>query len=243
MFFQTIIVSLLALALGLVTCFAGFRLFVILLPIWGFFAGFLATAQAIQQLFGGGFLATISSWVVAVVVGVLFAVVAYLFYYAAIVVLAATVGYELGVGLMAGLGANSGFILFIVGLGLAALFTVAVIVLNLPRVFIIVLTALGGASMILTGILLAFGGVTLETLDVGLVGGFLRSSWLWFLAYLAIVVAGILAQMMVPDTFTVSPYSQGQSSFQAPTSRASMQPEEPVSPATPTADGRESQPA
>lgn len=240
MFFQTVLVSLLMLTLGLAACFAGFRLFVILLPIWGFFAGFISTAQAIQQLFGGGFLATVSSWVIAFVIGVLFAVMAYFFYYAAVIVLAATVGYEIGVGLMAGFGVNAGFIQFIVGLGVALALSVAVIALNLPRVFIIALTALGGASMILTGILLAFGGVTLATLNFGLVGAFVRSSWFWFLVYVAIVVVGIVAQSMVPDTYKLTPYAQEQTSYQAPTVQPTTNtPMQPYSAPTPPSDESE----
>ncbi|HET9981484.1 MAG TPA: hypothetical protein VFQ32_13630, partial [Ktedonobacterales bacterium] len=69
MFFQTVFVALIQILFGLVVCFAGFRLFVVLLPLLALFAGFLVTAQAIQQLFGGGFLATVGSWVFAVVVG------------------------------------------------------------------------------------------------------------------------------------------------------------------------------
>ena len=37
MFFQTVLVSLLLILLGLAMTFAGYRFFVILLPIWGFF--------------------------------------------------------------------------------------------------------------------------------------------------------------------------------------------------------------
>src|SRR5437660_6546166 len=99
MFFQIVFISLLQFVLGLLLCFAGFRLFVILLPVFSFFAGFLLTAQAIQQLFGGGFLATASSWVFGFVVGLLCAAAAYFFFYAAVVILAASAGYELGVGL------------------------------------------------------------------------------------------------------------------------------------------------
>ena len=40
MFFQTVFWSLLIILLGLGLCFAGYRFFMILLPIWGFFAGF-----------------------------------------------------------------------------------------------------------------------------------------------------------------------------------------------------------
>ena len=104
MFFQIVFASLLQILIGLALCFAGFRVFVLILPLFGFFAGFLVTAQAIQELFGGGFLATTSSWVFGLVVGAVFAVASFLFYYAAIVILAGTVGSRLAVGSCRGWG-------------------------------------------------------------------------------------------------------------------------------------------
>ena len=86
MFFQTILVSLIAILLGLALTLGGYRFFIILLPIWAFFAGFSATATAITGFWGTGFLTTVASWVVGILVGLLFAVLAYLFYYAAGVV-------------------------------------------------------------------------------------------------------------------------------------------------------------
>ncbi len=71
MFFQIVFVSLALLAFGALFCAVGFRLFVLLLPLYGFFAGFVVTAQSIQQLFGGGFLATTGSWVFGFFVGLL----------------------------------------------------------------------------------------------------------------------------------------------------------------------------
>ena len=52
----------------------------------------------------------------------------------------------------------------------ALVLAVAVIFLNLPQLFIIVLSALAGAGMILTGTLLALGRVSLTELNLGLVG-------------------------------------------------------------------------
>ncbi len=243
MFFQTVIVAILALVLGVATSFAGFRLFVILLPIWGFFAGFTATAEAIQQLFGGGFLATVSSWVIALGIGALFALVAYLFYYAAVVVLAATVGFEIGAGLMAGLGVNMGVLQFVVGLAVALALCVAIVVLNLPKAIIIVLTALGGASMILTGLLLAFGRIPLSSLELGIVGAFVRSSVFWFLVYVAIAVVGMVAQFMAPDAYRLKPYSIEQSTFQAPTPGTPFGQGASISAPTSATGGSESLPA
>jgi hypothetical protein len=216
MFFQIVFVSLLQCLIGLGLCFAGFRLFVILLPVFGFFAGFLVTAQAIQELFGGGFLATISSWVFGFVVGALCALVAYFFYYGAVVVLAAALGYEFGVGIIAGLGVSLGFVQFIVGAVLALALAVAVVFLNLPQIIIVVLTALAGAGLILTGTLLALGRISLVDLNLGLVGAFIRDSWLWSLVYLAIVVFGIAVQMLLPEDYTLEPYSRAPMSLHAP---------------------------
>jgi len=218
MFFQTVFVSLIQILFGLVVCFAGFRLFVVLLPLWGFFAGFLASAQAIQQLFGGGFLSTVGSWVFGFVIGILFAVAAYFFYYAAVAILAGTVGYEIGVGLMAGLGINAGVLQFIIGLIVAAALIAAVVFFNLPKVFVVGLTALAGASMILSGILIALGRVSLNELQWGLVGAFVRSSWLWSLVFLAIVAIGVVVQLMVPDGYSLAPYERNEAMRGAPLS-------------------------
>jgi hypothetical protein len=208
MFVQTVFISLLQVVLGLALCFAGFRLFVMVLPVLALFGGFLITAQVIQELFGGGFLISAGSWVLGIVVGLLCAVAAYYFFYAAVIVLAATVGYELGVGLMAGFGVNAGLLQFLVGVVVAAVVIAAVIFLNLPKVVIVALTAEVGATMILTGFLLAIGHISPAALHWGVVGAFIRDSWFWFLAFLAIAAAGIVVQLLLPEDFVPEPYSK-----------------------------------
>ena len=117
---------------------------------------------------------------------------------------------------MAGLGVNSGFVHFVVGVVLAAVLTIAVIFLNLPQIFIVVLSALAGAGMILTGTLLALGRVSLTDLNLGLVGAFIRDSWLWSLVYLAIVGFGIAVQLLLPEDYVVEPYRQERISLRHP---------------------------
>jgi hypothetical protein len=95
--------------------------------------------------------------------------------------------------------------LFIVGLILAAILIAAVVFLDLPKLFIIVLSALAGAGMILTGILLALGRVPLAALNWGLVGTFIRDSWFWTLVFLAIAAGGIVVQMFLPEEYSVEP--------------------------------------
>lgn len=216
MFFEIVFVSLALMLLGVAICAFGYRLFVILLPLYGFFAGFIVTAQAIQQLLGGGFLATAGSWVFGFFVGLVCAVAAYFFYYAAIVILATSVGYELGVGVIAGLGVNSGVLQFIVGVVVALAFLAGVIVFNLPRALVIVLSALAGAGMALAGVLVALGRIPLTSLQYGVVGSFTHLSWFWTLVFLVLAACGAAAQLLIPRGFMVTPYGEEQTSEQAP---------------------------
>ena len=68
----TITLALFAVLLGVAFCFAGYRFFLVMLPIWGFFAGFWLGAQTTVLLFGDGFLATTTGWVVGFVAGIIF---------------------------------------------------------------------------------------------------------------------------------------------------------------------------
>ena len=93
---EGLLVGLLALAIGLAFAFYGFKLFLILLPIWGFFAGFLIGAELISSLLGGadaGFLATVTGWVVGFILGLVFAVLSYLYYWVAVILLGGFLGY------------------------------------------------------------------------------------------------------------------------------------------------------
>ena len=69
----------------------------------GLFAGFQFGATIFTNIFGQGFLSTVISWVVGLLVAIFAAAIAYLFYAAAVVLLAGFVGYQLGIGIMAGL--------------------------------------------------------------------------------------------------------------------------------------------
>ena len=159
MFFQTVLVSLLLILLGLAMTFAGYRFFVILLPIWGFFAGFQFGATIFTNIFGEGFLRTVLSWVVGLLVAIFAAVLAYLFYAVAVVLLAGFVGYQLGAGIMTWIGLQEGFLTFLVGLIFALGIVALAIFLRLPKLLIIILSAFAGDGTILAGIFIAVGRI------------------------------------------------------------------------------------
>ena len=82
--------------LGGAVAMYGTRLFYLLLPVWGFLVGFVLGAELFAAIFGEGFLATVAGWGVGLVTGIVFAVVAGLWYWAAIVILAGGVGWVRG---------------------------------------------------------------------------------------------------------------------------------------------------
>src|SRR3954454_22823153 len=108
--FQAIVVGLFAILIGLAFVFAGFRLFLILLPIWGFFAGWFFGAQVVATIFGTGFLADVTGIVVGFVCALIFAIASYLWYWLAVTILGASVGYAVGTGLIGLLGISNNFV-------------------------------------------------------------------------------------------------------------------------------------
>jgi hypothetical protein len=196
MFLSTLVVGLLALLIGIAFCFAGYRFFRVLIAIWGFFAGFLLTAQAFNAYAGGHFLVSVLGLIIALIGGLVLAALAYYLYVVAVVILSASVGFWIGTGLMAavGFGGHSTAAL-LVGLIFAVLLAILTLVLDVTKVLIVIITSLGGASTIIAGILLLLRVISLDSLSLGIVGAIIRGSPLWGLVWLVLAVAGIIVQL------------------------------------------------
>ncbi len=201
---ETLFVAAIALLVGAGFTFAGFRFFIILLPIWAFVAGLLGGAQAVGLIFGDGFLATVLGWGVGVVVGLVFAVLSYLFYWVAVVILGASVGYSIGLGFMAAIGIDFGFLAAAVGIVLGVIFAIGVIILGVPKYLVVVLTALGGAAAVLAGVFLLLGRIQLDAMSMGAVGAIVRDSVLWLVVWLVLAGLGIASQLRAMDRLTSS---------------------------------------
>jgi hypothetical protein len=197
---QGLLVGLLALAIGLAFAFYGFKLFLILLPIWGFFAGFLIGANLISSLLGGadaGFLATVTGWVVGFILGLVFAVLSYLYYWVAVILLGGFLGYELTYGVLQWLNINAdGVIAFILALIVGAIFAVGFFILQMPAVLVIVASALAGAGAAVAGIVVGLGLVPLAEMDSGIFGVYEAHDlgWLWLIIGIVIAIAGAVYQ-------------------------------------------------
>lgn len=205
MSFQVLCVALVALIFGTLVCFAGYRLFIVLLPFWGFFAGFALGAGALTQLFGYGFLSTVTSWIVGFVVGLIFAILAYLFYVIGVAIFAGSFGYVLGTGLMFAIGFEPGFLSWLIGMVVAVIVALLTLLLNIQKWVIILISAFGGAAAIIGGFLLIFNRISLDSLGGNPVREVIQGSLFWLVIFLVLGVIGFIAQTRTTGDFTVEP--------------------------------------
>jgi len=195
---EGLLLGALAIGIGLAFAFWGFRVFLVLLPIWGFFAGFLLGAGGVDYLFNdGGFLSTTLGWVVGFLLGLLFAVLSYLYYWVAVILLGGALGYQLTLGLLHWIGFEAdGILAFILALAGGALFAVGFFVLQMPAVLVIVVTAISGSGAVIAGVALALGLLDLEHMQGGIFGvhSYSEMGWLGILAGIALAFAGGIYQ-------------------------------------------------
>jgi Domain of unknown function (DUF4203) len=195
MILSTLCAVLIGLVFGLIVAFNGYKLFLVLLPIWGFLFGFVFGAQTLQAIFGDGFLATATSWVSGFVVGLIFAVLSYLFYIIAVALFSGAAGYALGVGFMGLLGIQYGVLTWLVGIVVGVVVAAVVILLNLQKWAIIIITAFGGAGIIIYSILLGFYNENLLNLVGNPVQYAIDKSFWWLLFFLGVGILGLIGQV------------------------------------------------
>jgi hypothetical protein len=200
--------GLIAMMFGLLLTFAGYRFFLFLLPIWGFFFGFGLAAQTIQALGQGqsGLLQDISSWIVGFVVGALFAVLAYFFYIVAVAIIAGSLGYVLAVGLLGAIGMDFGLIVWLCGIVAAVAVAGATLFLNLQKWVIMIGTAVMGAGTIIGTFVLLFNP-SMSVLEAP-VKAALATSPLLMLLGLALVIAGVVVQQRQSKYFNIDNYNR-----------------------------------
>lgn len=209
MAFELFCATMIALLFGLAITFGGYRLFLVLLPIWGFFFGFGLGAQTLQLLFGYGFLATISSWVVGFIVGALFGVLSYMFYIFGVAILAGSLGYALGVSLMVWIGLPPGFITWLIGIIVGVVLVVITLVFNLQKYMIVVGTSIIGSGLLIGTLMLGVVGVGLVRFLDNPIQSMLQNSPLWTILFLVLVVAGIIVQLRATPPAEFDAYASG----------------------------------
>lgn len=208
MAFELFCALLLALGFAVFVAFTGYRFFIVLLPVWGFFFGFMLGAQTIQALLSEGFLASATAFVVAIFMGALFAVLSYLFYLFAVALFSASLGYGLGISIMTGLfGFQLEILTWIVAIVLAVVVAFAVLRFNVQKYVIIIGTALLGAGLATAVLAGGFYGVNVLQVFENPLQILMGQMGFWgWLVFLVVGIGGIIVQWRANANFEVEAY-------------------------------------
>ena len=208
MTFELFCMALIGLAFGAAMIFGGYRLFLVLLPIWGFFFGFGLGAQTIQYIFDTSLLSDVTSWVVGFIVGLIFAVLSYLFYIFAVAVLSFSFGYGLTVGVWTAIGLDPGLISWVLGVIVGVVVAGAVIGLNIQKYAIVLITAVAGTAVTIFTILSVVYGPLVTNLLESPVKTALDNSFLWVVFGLVVAGAGVVVQLQDTKDFEIESYNR-----------------------------------
>ncbi len=201
---QDIIIGVVAIAVGALFCFRGFIALRLMIPLWGTFAGFMLGAGFVANTGSGGFLRTGLAWAVGIGVGLLFGLLAYLYYEVSIVLAMASIGFALGTSLMVALGFSWSWLIILVGVAVALFLASVAIAGDLPGFVLLVLGALAGATAIVGGAMLLTGVLETAEFTRATVTQNLDDSWWWYALYLGLVLFGIVAQIGEADRIRAS---------------------------------------
>jgi hypothetical protein len=189
--------------LGVVTALAGLKLFRLLLPLVGFVSGLMVGFGGVQAVFGTGAASTTVAVLMALITGAVMALLSFLFFEVAIIVLSIVLGMSaysyLAVAM--GLGEN-GFILFMLTLSGAILGFVVATTGRLSRSLVVVLTSFLGVTFVLGGAMLLVGSVSLNQLNDGIVRTVLSvvdQEFVWLLVWLGGGFTAVTIQNATPD--------------------------------------------
>jgi len=191
---ESIVIGVLAIAVGLGWAFYGLKVFTILLPIWAFFFGLITGAQWSQDIFGQGFFSTVLSWGIGLVFGIVLAAISYLWYYAAITIAGGALGYALGVGFMDWLGIDAQILGIVVGLVIGAVFAAATFLLGVPAWLIILFSGITGAAAVVNGVLILLQRVKLEDVQSGIIHGLLTDTTIGVISWIVLAAVAIYWQ-------------------------------------------------
>ena len=190
-----ILLGLLAIVAGGALLLAGQFVLRLVIPIWGFFAGFAFGAGLVADLAGERFLGTVLGWVLGLVFAVVFAVLAYLYYYVAITLAMAAFGFAIGSGLVVALGIDWNWVAVLVGTVVGLILGLVSILANMPAIVLVVFSSFAGAVGVVGGLMLLVGSLNSADFTKGDVTNTVEKGWAWSLLVLALALVGIFNQV------------------------------------------------
>jgi hypothetical protein len=205
MTFELLCAVLIALVIGVAITYNGYRWFLILLPLFGFVWGFGLGAQTLQALFGTAMFATVTSWVVGLIVGVVFAVLSYFIYLFGVALFAGALGYSLALIIMQAIGFNLNFLTWLIGIVAAVALAFVVLKFNIQKYVIIIGTSIIGASTVVASVIYAFSPnkELINQFTQLAVKAAISTSFWWWIIFILMVGSGIYIQIRSTRTFVL----------------------------------------
>jgi hypothetical protein len=189
------VIGILAVLIGLVACLAGYVVFRLVLPILGFLVGLGLGAQLAATLFDQPYLGSPLSWIVAIVVGVVVATIAFIWWYVSVALTIAALGYAIGFGAAQGLNLETNAAI-VAGVVVAVVFALIALLLRVPIGVVIVVTALWGSSALIGGVLILVNRIEPNQLRNGTVDVVIAGSPLLLVVWLALGIVGVAVQWL-----------------------------------------------
>jgi hypothetical protein len=195
---EGIIIGIIGVVLGAAFCFAGFRWFMLLLPIWGLFTGFMVGAGATATLLGEGFLASALAIVVGVVVAIVFALLSWFYWWGAVIVIGGAIGFSITHWLLVVIGFSAdGLITTLIALAGGVALAIVAFLIRAPKYVAIILTAFAGAAWLAAGVALFLGVIKPDELQNGSLVGIYTEGWIWIIIWGVVGAAGVIAQLQM----------------------------------------------
>lgn len=213
---MSIFVGIIAILIGAAYTFLGYKLFRILLPIWGLFAGISAGWTGTIEVLGDGFVAIVIAIIIALILGLIFAGLSWFFFSAAIVILGASFGYALSVALLNAVGID--FIITNVMVGIVGAMVLGSLAFahNFRKFFVILLTSTAGASLMILGLLVFLGRIPVDALQYRqILDPIIADRFLWWVIWVVLSILGILQQGITKGTDWFEGYSYDEAAKKA----------------------------
>lgn len=188
------VIGILAVLVGAVFCFRGYLAMRLVISLWGAFVGLSLGAAFVSAITGDGYFGTALGWAVAIILAVVFSVLAYLYYAVAVVLTMASVGFFVGTGVMAAVGVTWNWVIILVGVVVGVGLAILTLAMDLPAMLLVVVSALGGAIAIVAGVMLLAGKIRTVDFDTGTVTATADLQLWWYVMFVVLLVAGIFAQ-------------------------------------------------
>lgn len=189
-----IVIGILAVIVGGMFCFRGVVAMRFVIAMWGAFVGLNLGAGLVSAITGDGFFGTALGWIVGVIVGVVFSLLAYLYYAVAVTLMTASAGFALGTAAMAAIGVTWNWVVVVIGALVGVALAVLALAANLPAVLLVLVSAFGGAVAVVGGVMLLVGTIDTADFDRGTLTDTIAHDWWWYALYLVLVIAGAIAQ-------------------------------------------------